>query len=102
MSSRLLLVSLLLATFLLPACAARESDVPTRDECLAVRDRVVDLQLGVAAHELDPELAAHRDQLRAASSDAFVDQCLRARSRAYVACASAATSLDQLAVCDRR
>lgn len=90
-------IALSLLAFL-AGCAAGEGDDerPSRRDCEAYRDRIVELRLdGVTA-----DRAQHEANLRAALGPAFVERCL-AEPVDKVRCGGKAADVESLTACAR-
>jgi hypothetical protein len=66
-----------------------------------LRDHVARLAIARSSANLSAEeAAAHRANLSASGGEAYIEQCMTARSPAFVACALAAMTIDELGRCD--
>lgn len=70
----------------LSGCGAEEDDVAARaQQCEQLRDHLVDLRLS-ASRSVGKDREEHREALKAALGDEFVDTCAKSISAGQAAC----------------
>lgn len=105
--SRLPGVLALVTTLVLCLAAAACGDKPSKKDCEALLDKVIDLEIAAAGTDKLPEdmkadLKKHREQLKDYLQEAFMKQCMDNTPAAVIKCGLAAGSMDEYAACDAR
>lgn len=88
---------LVLALTILSACSDEDlsSSSPTREDCEALRDRMVDLRL----ESVTADRAQHEANLKEALGSSFVDRCVGKMARTEVRCGLDAANGEALLAC---
>jgi hypothetical protein len=83
------------------------SDKPTKQDCEALLDRVIELEIGAAgteklSAEMKGDLDKQRKQLEQYLGTRFMDRCLQDTPVAVVKCGLNAKTQEDYAACDER
>ncbi len=82
-----------------------DDDTVTREDCVEVREHIVDLRLANATSSsrdkarTKTELAKHKTQLVKQAGEPFLAQCLQAKDAEWLACNLKATKFSSLGKC---
>ncbi|HEY4238786.1 MAG TPA: hypothetical protein VGM88_03190 [Kofleriaceae bacterium] len=83
--------------------AAACSNAPSKDQCQALLDHLVDIEVkhgGGGSDAVKADLAKTKEALSGSASDDFMKTCKDKVSKARIECAMAASDMDGLAKCD--
>jgi hypothetical protein len=82
----------------LSACADEPSPQETaRKRCVALRDHLIDLRLADAAQAID--VTAHREAMKQALGEGFIETCVQQVSAGELNCELSATNLSAASAC---
>jgi hypothetical protein len=97
MNTRSVLLSLGLAAGVFACADPEEPRESARKRCLALRDHLIDLRLSSAEQSVD--VAAHRDAMKQALGETFVETCQQEVSADELNCGLSATDLSAASAC---